>query len=44
MNKMNNLYKPIEVKVERIINESPGIKSFLLKPKSPPLYSFPRFR
>ena len=30
---MKNIYKPIEAKVENIIDESPGIKSFILKPE-----------
>ncbi|MBU1078516.1 MAG: FAD/NAD(P)-binding protein [Spirochaetes bacterium] len=32
---MKDLYKPIEVKVEQIKNESPGIKSYILKPQKP---------
>lgn len=31
---MDNFYKPIEVKVERVLTESPGIKSFILKPEN----------
>lgn len=30
---MSSLYKPVEAKVEAIIDESPAIKSFVLKPK-----------
>lgn len=30
---MDDLYKPLEAKVERVANESPGIKSLVLKPK-----------
>ena len=30
---MENLYRPIEAKVEAIIDESPNIKSFILKPE-----------